>query len=183
MERSETTTRQALVEENCAYLEQLREIIAGLKDESFVRQEPPYTGGGIGKHTRHICDFYRAFVSSDGDLVDYDKRRRDPRIENDRSSAGAEIGRLATELPATASWWPNEMLRVRYEGAADEAVAQSTPARELAFLASHTVHHFAIIAMIARLQGYAVPKYFGIAPSTIRHLQDTDGTTTGQEPG
>ncbi len=166
-------TIQALVDENCVYLNQLSTLVDSIDDEEFVRQEHPYAGGGIGKHTRHICDFYRAFVAPDGDLVDYDKRRRDPDVESNRGRARSEIGRLVAELQSTRSRAPQSTLRVRYEGAAEDAIAVSSPDRELAFLASHTVHHFALIAMIARLQGRSVPETFGIAPSTIRHLQGT----------
>jgi hypothetical protein len=49
----------------------------------------------------------------------------------------------------------------------------STIGRELQFLASHTVHHFAIMAMILRLQDIHPPADFGIAPSTLRFMKET----------
>ncbi|MFW6292999.1 MAG: hypothetical protein ACOC7V_11860 [Spirochaetota bacterium] len=42
--------------------------------------------------------------------------------------------------------------------------ADSTVERELAMLASHTVHHYAIIALILRIQDVPVPEEFGVAP-------------------
>ena len=47
---------------------------------------------------------------------------------------------------------------------------QSTVERELQFLRFHTVHHFAIIAMILKIQGIETPKDFGFAPSTLAYL-------------
>lgn len=34
------------------------------------------------------------------------------------------------------------------------------------FLQSHTIHHMALIGIMARLQGVTVPTGFGVAPST-----------------
>jgi hypothetical protein len=43
---------------------------------------------------------------------------------------------------------------------------RSTLARELRALASHTIHHYALVAVVLRLRGVAVPAHFGVAPST-----------------
>jgi len=48
-------------------------------------------------------------------------------------------------------------------------LASTSIKRELAFLLSHTIHHYAIVAIICRLQGLSVEDDFGIAPSTLRH--------------
>ena len=45
----------------------------------------------------------------------------------------------------------------------------STVRRELDFLLSHTVHHYALIAMSLRLRGLPVPAELGVAPSTLEH--------------
>jgi hypothetical protein len=39
--------------------------------------------------------------------------------------------------------------------------------RELQFLASHTVHHYALIAHLARDRGVGVAPEFGVAPATL----------------
>ena len=49
------------------------------------------------------------------------------------------------------------------------AWASSTIERELQFLASHTVHHFTVIALLLRLDGVEVDADFGVAPSTLHH--------------
>ncbi|MFT5050292.1 MAG: hypothetical protein ACI8QZ_001693 [Chlamydiales bacterium] len=38
---------------------------------------------------------------------------------------------------------------------------------------SHTVHHFALIAVILRLDGRSVRARFGVTPSTLRHREAT----------
>jgi len=40
----------------------------------------------------------------------------------------------------------------------------------LQVLSSHTVHHFALIAMTLRLHGVEMEPGFGMAPSTLRYL-------------
>ena len=44
--------------------------------------------------------------------------------------------------------------------------------RELLFLISHTVHHFALIAFMLRSFGIEPGDKFGVAPSTLRYRQD-----------
>jgi len=39
------------------------------------------------------------------------------------------------------------------------------------FLASHTIHHMAIIGMLAEQAGVEVGAEFGVHPSTLRYLQ------------
>ncbi len=47
--------------------------------------------------------------------------------------------------------------------------SSSSLRRELHFLLSHTVHHYALIAMILARHGVEVEPDFGVAPSTLRH--------------
>jgi uncharacterized damage-inducible protein DinB len=46
------------------------------------------------------------------------------------------------------------------------ATVRSSVGRELAFVVSHTIHHCAVIALLLRDLGVAVPPRFGYAPST-----------------
>lgn len=66
-------------------------------------------------------------------------------------------------------------LLVRSEGVYGEESQRgwvlSTLERELQFLASHTVHHYALIALTLRAQGVTVGTDFGMAPSTLRHSE------------
>ena len=48
---------------------------------------------------------------------------------------------------------------------------ETTAGRELAFVLSHTIHHNALIDVMARTLGVPVPDRFGYAPSTIAHLE------------
>jgi hypothetical protein len=48
----------------------------------------------------------------------------------------------------------------------------SSVARELQALSTHTVHHFALIAVALRAHGVEVPPDFGYSPATLRFLKD-----------
>ena len=58
------------------------------------------------------------------------------------------------------------------ESAASTVWARSTVERELQVLLSHTVHHYALIAVALRLHGLEVDPEFGVAPSTLRYWQE-----------
>jgi len=47
--------------------------------------------------------------------------------------------------------------------------SESTVKRELQYLQAHTIHHYALIALILRIQGITPHDEFGVAPSTLRH--------------
>jgi len=49
--------------------------------------------------------------------------------------------------------------------------ARSSLCRELMFLVSHTQHHNAMIAAMLRLSGLDVDDSFGVAQSTLNHME------------
>ena len=53
----------------------------------------------------------------------------------------------------------------------DTPWTSSTLGRELLFLLSHTIHHYALIDLLLREEGFEVPPDFGMAPSTLKHLE------------
>jgi uncharacterized damage-inducible protein DinB len=106
--------------------------------------------------------------------VDYDRRARDPRTETDPLAALERIDALREELTERIANQSDRSLSIR----ADEpglppnaGFVPSTLARELRALASHTVHHYALLAVVLRLRGIDVPQSFGVAPSTLAHSQ------------
>ena len=57
------------------------------------------------------------------------------------------------------------------QGAEKDPFSLSTLERELQFLKFHAVHHFAIMAMILRVQDFEPPEDFGFAASTLQYLK------------
>jgi hypothetical protein len=160
-----------LIKEAIISLTQGRELLDQLSDEIYTRAMPPIFNYGIGSHVRHLLDFHTAFLRDlESGRIDYDTRERDISVEKNLDAALAKIDSLIERLQAlemTNDDWP---LLVRLEDAsADEPTwSQSTFLREMQFLQSHTVHHYALIAMMLSLQSVAVSPGFGVATSTLK---------------
>lgn len=148
-------------------------MLSQLNDELYAGVATGITQAGIGGHLRHCLDFYDAFLRGIRQgRIDYDLRERDERIEKDRAFASAKIGVAITQLQQLPS--QDMELLVKLEGEQAEtasAWSRSSQCRELQFLLSHTVHHYALIAMLLRLQGFQPAPDFGVAPSTLKYWQ------------
>jgi uncharacterized damage-inducible protein DinB len=164
--------RQRLAES----LDRAARRIASIPDAEFRTPAPHLGISSVGAHFRHVADAVECFV--DGvilGMVDYDQRRRDPRHEYDRQLARARFEALAQkvrDLDLSALAPGIDVVLDAPEAASDVApdvATRSTPAREMSFLASHAIHHEALIAIVLRVQGVAVEPECGMAPATLRH--------------
>lgn len=167
--------------EDVALLRQGIDLLTHLDDALYTAAPPPPLGA-VGGHFRHCLDFYGCFLRGleTGD-VDYDDRRRDPRLEGERHAALGALRDLAAGLENLAPdrVAPDRPLRVSQDRACDsegreaeDRWCRSTVGRELQFLRSHTIHHYALIAATLRLLGFAPDPDFGIAPSTLAHRRE-----------
>jgi uncharacterized damage-inducible protein DinB len=155
------------------------DLVGKLDDDLFTRSPGGRFRGGVGSQLRHCIDFYECLLYGleNGDLVDYAARSRDRQLETDRRAAADRLKQLANRLAAIEPASLERPLKVRSEQPVAEVPewSGSTLHRELQFLVSHTVHHYAlIVAMLARL-GYELPAEhadFGIAPSTLDHWNE-----------
>lgn len=161
----------SLITDNIRYLEQALTLLRALDDDAFTHTDPPRHTGSIGAHLRHNLDHYRSLLDGfDTHIIDYDARERDVRIEIDREYAATQIHHTIQRLRQLGAPDGETALLVKMDCGDETAQwARSTLARELEFLVSHTVHHYALIAIIARLQGIAPDAEFGVAPSTLRY--------------
>ncbi|MEH6452764.1 MAG: hypothetical protein V7782_06940 [Psychromonas sp.] len=41
----------------------------------------------------------------------------------------------------------------------------------MVFISSHAIHHYAMIAQIAKAQQQTIPEYFGVAPATASFMR------------
>lgn len=152
-------------------LEQSLSLLHRLDDAAYTRTMPPIFQSGIGTHLRHCLDFYGAFLRGIRDgRIDYDKRERNTVIEQNREAAIVAIETTIRQM-TSLNFINEEMpVLVRLEDAsADESSwCQSTIGRELQALKSHTIHHYALIAVMVKLQGITVSADFGVSTSTLR---------------
>ena len=164
----------SVVEANLHYLQQARELLDGMSDAVYAHANPPLYTSGVGGHLRHCLDHYESLLRGmDSGEVDYDARDRDDRLETEVGYSLDCLGSLMARLAALDEAAVARPLRARMDCGVEGAGAytDSSVWRELQFLVSHTVHHYALIAMILRDQGLAPPASFGVAPSTLRHRE------------
>jgi hypothetical protein len=166
-----TSTRIA---ENLGLLRQAASLVSGLDAETYGAPGPPPGRGGVGGHIRHVLDFYDCFLRGvPAGRVDYEARSRDARAASDPVYAVARIAETAGRLEGLGAPAACSQLLVRAEGAGPAGCpgswGRSSLARELEFLMSHTVHHFAIVAMLLRLRGVEPGEGLGVAPSTLAY--------------
>jgi hypothetical protein len=169
-------TRQgALLELNVRWLCQALDLLDRLDDDSYGTSPAGFAPHRAGGHLRHILEFYQCFIKGLETLhIDYDARRRDEAVETSRGAASAAIRSVLQFLETSALLRHDVTLWVRLEDAealqVQDSFMESSICRELQVLSSHTIHHFALIAMTLRLHGIELEPEFGMAPSTLRYL-------------
>jgi hypothetical protein len=126
-------------------------------------------GSPVGAHFRHVFDHYQVLLGGlAGGRIDYDARRRDPRLERERGYAIDVALGLRNQLSHLTAEMGSRPLQVSTRSLADEEEPDwsgSTVRRELQFLVSHTVHHCALIKQILRQHGLRGRN--GIRPGAI----------------
>jgi uncharacterized damage-inducible protein DinB len=163
----------SVVVANLRLLEQGRELIAALPDSAFARASE--RGKPVGPHFRHVFEHYSCFLDGlDAGRIDYDARAREGALETDRGAALGRIRELAAGLAAIDGADLDRPTLARLEsglGGEEEQWSRTTLRRELHFLLSHTVHHYALIGLLLAQRGIAVGSEFGVAPSTLKYWQ------------
>ena len=173
------------------------DLISALSDEQYVHIASPYVSSSIGAHFRHVVDMYSALMTSDSsqqvsDIVDYDVRRRGALIEKSRDVAIEELRSLEhwiTQLAGNVSEscgvdaiakQKQQPISLKSEVTLSDSrsvIVESSLIRELIFVGSHAVHHYALINVIAKLQGVRLSGSLGIAPATATFLREQDASS------
>ncbi len=169
-----TITKQPandLVKRYVQILHQGVDLLQNLTDDVFIYQGES-DRGSIGTHFRHTLDFAANFLNGvDVGKIDYNRRERDINVEQKSDSATARFKMVISELNDLPAGIANKQVLVRLEtnenADGDANWCISSVLRELEFLQSHTLHHYAlIVAKLSRL-GVKVDKEFGVSPSTL----------------
>ncbi|WP_416137777.1 DinB family protein [Halomonas sp. HK25] len=165
---------EGLIEENLLALSQLRGLLDELTPATY-RQ--PFGADGrhtLGKHVRHIIDHYDALLGGlegGGERIDYEHRRRDATFEQWPRRAAQRLTSIEASLLALGDRQPPVCLTLGYLVGEEHRVLPTSLERELAFLTSHTIHHMAILGLLAEPVGVSLLASFGVHPSTLRHWQ------------
>jgi hypothetical protein len=149
-------------------------LIEQLDDNRYIETKDLPVHSGVGGHIRHCLDFYNSFLAGVRvGRIDYNRRERDALVEHDRAFAVTRLRIVCAELELLPVTDGATSVVVALEGATTEdAWCESTVLRELQFLLSHTIHHYALVALLLRLQGFAPDAAFGVNPSTLQHWRE-----------
>ena len=128
----------------------------------------------VGPHLRHCVDHFKLFLDGwRSGSVDYDDRYRDLELERNPEAARRALSAIAGSLAGIRIVDFSNALAVT-QSAAPGRPPLSSPSRverELVFLSGHAIHHVAIMLLIARAAGVAIPASLGVAYSTEAHLE------------
>ena len=167
-----------VISDNIACIRQAVDLLDGFPSDVYCSASEASLGASVGGHIRHNIDHYSNFIAqARSGSVDYDTRSRDPQLECDPSVARQQLDSLALALAEFSETDIDLPLQVTTSSGSTNADSGSTLRRELQFLLSHSIHHYAIIAMICRMHEVEIPADFGVAPSTLQFRQQQQQAT------
>jgi len=161
-----------------SYVDVIEQAISLLDDISLADYQEvlaPHFSSSIGAHVRHIVDHFLALkqASINGE-INYTKRNRHGDVEQFPYAAIALCESINAWLKETcSSQLLNQSVLVTTDidiSHTKSPTCESTLERELVFVASHAIHHYALIRIIRNMQGKALPEFFGYAPATITYI-------------
>jgi hypothetical protein len=151
-----------------------REVLAQALSLVAAHDGPgrPALAGPVGAHLRHIVEHYEALLGTVAGTapIDYDRRARDRELERCPALARQRLTALQQRLAGDLLL--DTPLQVRGRGGLAgefEFAVGSTLGRELVFVASHAVHHYALLQTHCAANGVELPADFGKAPATVAH--------------
>ncbi len=151
-------------------LGQLVSVLETMKADDFHTPLPVLSGGTIGKHVRHLVEFYQClFGGLVTGMVDYDARTRNPVLEEELALAVAALEYLMRRVGEIG---PDQPLKLCTSYAPGEKVTMPTTLyRELVYNLEHCIHHQATIRIGLQALPQRVPLLdsFGVAPSTLQY--------------
>lgn len=150
---------------------QLSATLDQLSQEQYVQPCKTLFNATIGQHVRHIIELFQCLENGYGSgLVNYEKRKRDLRIETDKAFASGLLVGVHQGLERS-----NKELKLEacYDEHDTEPLTLDTNFyREVAYNLEHTIHHMALIRVgITEVSDIELPEEFGVASSTIKYRQ------------
>lgn len=169
----------AVVKSNIYFLEQGVSILSTITDDEYSYNNGKYFKSGIGRHFRHIVEHYISLIDGYTEKINYDLRDRDLKLETNRKLMISELRNIIDSIETFGlnSALIDKKIEVKSNegtGEVDSPWSNSSIRRELQFLVSHTVHHYALIGLILKTMDVEVPEDFGVAPSTLKYESEQE---------
>lgn len=153
-------------------LNQILDLTTQLSDSEYTAKLDLLNGNTIGKHVRHVIEFFDLLMNGCAEgIINYDRRNHELLYETDTRAAFSKLKSLA-DCIEDISFGKDIILEVSYANTDNETVKiKSSIERELAYNIEHAIHHMAIIEIAVQtiFPKISLPDNFGVAFSTIRY--------------
>lgn len=160
-----------------AIVSQAVDLLDGIGLQEYQQKLPPHFPSSIGSHIRHIIDHFLALMDGySGGHIDYNIRHRNNQVEQFPANAIEALQRISNWLNEVPHQDLDTSVSVTSEidvSRPVSATCSSTLERELVFVSSHAIHHYALIRIMCSMQNRQVPELFGYAPCTVTHINKT----------
>jgi len=170
--RSLNAAVKDVLQQGCIFLE-------GIGDEMYSRPLEGEFTASLGAHYRHVLDHFLCLGEGiRTGQVNYDQRRRNPQLESSVTCARLVTEGLIDECGGLSSEILQSECAVTYSvgyGETEAEAVRSNLAREVMFCVGHAIHHYAILRILCAGVGLKLPHEFGVAPSTLKHLETETG--------
>lgn len=151
---------------------QLNVIIDQCESEDFYKSLDELSGSTLGQHTRHILEFFICLFDAKNErIINYDNRKHDKLIENDKKLAQSVLQSVQAFLAKCTEDFDISFEANYTKNEGHNQSMKSSFYRELSYNIEHTIHHMALmkIAIKQSLDYITLPEHFGIANSTVRY--------------
>lgn len=153
--------------------DQIVSILQEIKDEDFSLPLDVFNKSTVGKHFRHILDFYNCILKGAvSGTVDYCDRDRNPTVEISPINAIDEFHLLQQNIELLDESIPLKVYTdFHFEKDKHQSLVDSSVGRELMYAYDHAIHHLAIIKIGIRgnFSYMNLDQSIGVAPSTIKY--------------
>jgi hypothetical protein len=148
---------------------ELNELLQEVSSTEYTTPSKALSRATIGQHVRHIAEF---FVELDkgynSGTVNYEKRKRDYNVENNKEVALVLVNAIYAGLEK-----PNKNLFLEESFNGQDDAVMNIPTnyyREVAYNLEHAVHHMALIRIgVSDISTISLPESFGVAAATIKY--------------
>ena len=148
---------------------QLSNSLERLDDRQYDYPCKNLSGNTIGQHVRHIIEMFQCLEAGyETGEVDYEKRKRDRRIETDKFFASELLVEIMQQIGKENKTLDLLMSFDSISARPDKIGTNYY--REIAYNLEHTIHHMALIRVgLRELGNIPVDDSYGVASSTLKY--------------
>jgi len=151
-------------------LGELSESLYQLSENQYYTPCKHLSNASIGQHVRHVVELFQCLLNGyETGLVNYEKRKRDTKIETDKGFAVLLLQDIVNAIDRVNK---DLNIEVALGHDAEGALISSNYFREVLYNIEHAIHHMALIRVgVQEMTDIVLPESYGVAPSTIQHRQ------------